>query len=73
MMQSRLGSLAEAVANVAIGYVIAVATQVAVFPLFDSDATVAEAFSIAAIFTAVSIARSDAVRRLFERMKLGRR
>ena len=33
-MQSRLESYIEAIANVAIGYIIAVATQIAVCPLF---------------------------------------
>lgn len=71
-MQSRLGSLIEAAANVAVGYAIAVATQLAVFPLFGIEAAVFDAFAIGAIFTAVSIVRSYALRRLCERMKLGR-
>lgn len=34
MTQSRLGSLIESLANVAIGYGVAVASQCAIFPLF---------------------------------------
>lgn len=34
MRQSRLMSLVEAVANVAVGYVVALATQLLVFPIF---------------------------------------
>jgi hypothetical protein len=34
MMQSRRMSLIEALSNVAIGYGVAVLTQIAVFPLF---------------------------------------
>ena len=37
MRQSRLMSLAEAVANVAVGYAMAVLTQMLVFPLFGLD------------------------------------
>ena len=72
-MQSRLGSFVEAIANVAIGYAIAVATQVAVFPLFGIETGVSDALAIGAIFTAVSIVRSYALRRLFEWIKTGRR
>jgi hypothetical protein len=34
MMQSRLMSLVESGANVAVGYVLAIATQLVVFPIF---------------------------------------
>ena len=34
MMQSRPMSLIEALTNVAVGYVLAVATQIVVFPIF---------------------------------------
>ena len=39
MRQSRLMSLVEAVANVVVGYGLAVWTQVLVFPLFGLQAT----------------------------------
>ena len=45
MMQSRLGSFVEAIANVAIGYAIAVATQVAVFPLFGIETAFSDALA----------------------------
>ena len=34
MMQSRVMSLVEAATNVVVGYVLAIATQIAVFPWF---------------------------------------
>ncbi len=40
MRQSRLMSLVEAVANVAVGYGVAVLTQMLVFPLFGLMTTV---------------------------------
>jgi hypothetical protein len=69
MRQSRLMSLVEAFANVAVGYVIAVVTQVLVFPLFGIPATLQQNLAIGAIFTGVSLARSYVLRRLFEAMR----
>jgi hypothetical protein len=39
MKQSRRTSLVKALANVAVGYGVAVATQIAVFPLFGLHAS----------------------------------
>jgi len=66
MKQSRLMSLVEAATNVVVGYGIAVATQLVVFPWFGLPARVADALAIGLIFMAVSLARSYALRRLFE-------
>lgn len=49
MKQSRLMSLAEAVTNVAVGYGIAVATRIAVFPLFNITGRLVEHLVIGAI------------------------
>lgn len=67
MSQSRIGSAIEACANVAVGYGVAVLTQIAVFPLFGLHASVSENLAIGAIFTVVSLVRSYALRRLFNR------
>lgn len=69
MSQSRILSAAESVANVAIGYAIAVATQMVVFPLFGIHATATDQLAIGAIFTAVSLIRSYGLRRAFNRLK----
>jgi hypothetical protein len=69
MRQSRLMSLVEAVANVVVGLLVAVATQVAVLPIFGLQATRGQNFNLAAVFTIVSIARSYLLRRLFEAMR----
>lgn len=65
MSQSRLGSLTEAVTNVAVGYGVAIATQCVVFPWFGLEASAGEHFAIAGIFTVVSLIRSYALRRVF--------
>lgn len=62
-------SLTEAIASTAIGYVVAVLTQLAVFPLFGLPATLSDSLAIGAIFTAVSVARGYTVRRFFERLR----
>ncbi len=62
-------SLTEAVTNVAVGYVIAVATQLIVFPAFGFQARLGDNLLLGAVFTGVSLARSYAVRRAFERWR----
>jgi hypothetical protein len=64
--QSRRLSLVEALASTAIGYVVAVATQFTVFPLFGLRVGIIENLGIGLIFTVVSVARSYLVRRFFE-------
>ena len=70
MKQSRLMSLVEAVANVLIGYGVAVITQILIFPIFGLHTTLAQNLKIGAIFTVVSIARSIALRRAFEAIRV---
>ena len=69
MKQSRLMSLIESVANVAVGYGVAVVTQILIFPIFGLHTTLAQNLKMGAIFTVVSIARSFALRRIFERLR----
>ena len=66
-------SLAESLANVIVGLGVAVVTQLLVFPLFGLHTTLAENLTIGAIFTVVSIARSFALRRLFEAIRVASR
>jgi len=69
MKQSRTMSLVEAVANVVVGYGIAVATQLIVFPWFGLPARIGDALAIGAIYTAISTARSYLLRRAFEAIR----
>lgn len=70
MKQSRAMSLIESLANVAVGYGVAVVTQILIFPIFGLHTTLAQNFMMGAIFTVVSIGRSYALRRLFEEIRL---
>jgi hypothetical protein len=69
MKQSRAMSLVESVANVIVGYSVAVVTQILIFPIFGLHTTLAQNLKMGAIFTIVSIARSFALRRVFERLR----
>ncbi|HXF87901.1 MAG TPA: hypothetical protein VNK48_06090 [Xanthobacteraceae bacterium] len=65
-------SLVEALINVAVGFGLAVLTQMMIFPLFGLAVSLGHNLQIGAIFTAVSILRSYALRRLFEWIRVGR-
>jgi hypothetical protein len=69
MTQSRRLSLVEAVTNVAVGYVLAVITQILVFPWFGIHPSLGENLAIGSLFTGISLLRSYALRRLFERWR----
>ena len=69
MTQTRTMSLIEAVTNVIVGYIIAVAMQIVVFPLFGIDIGVADNMAIGAMFVGVSLARGYVLRRLFEYLR----
>lgn len=70
MKQSRLMSLVEAIAKVAVGYGVAVVTQILIFPLFGLHTTLVENLKMGAIFSIVSIARSFVLRRTFEAVRM---
>ena len=70
MKQSRLMSLVESVTNVIVGYGVAVVTQILIFPIFGLHTTLAQNLKMGAIFTVVSIARSFALRRVFEAIRM---
>jgi hypothetical protein len=70
MSQSRLMSLVESLANVLVGFGLAVTTQIAIFPLFGLRTTLTENLEMGAVFTIVSIARSYGMRRVFERLRV---
>jgi hypothetical protein len=68
--QTRKASLAESLMNVAIGYGVALASQIIVFPWFGIIIPLSSNILIGIIFTVVSIGRSFALRRLFETLRV---
>ena len=67
IMQGKLQSLLESLSNIAIGYSVAVLSQLLVFPLFDIDVTLGDNLLIGAYFTAISLIRSYIIRRWFNK------
>jgi hypothetical protein len=65
MNQSRIASLAESVMNVLIGYGVALASQLAIFPMFGIHLPLSDNLAIGAWFTLISLVRSYAIRRWF--------
>jgi hypothetical protein len=63
-------SLVESLANVAVGYGVAVLTQIVVFPFFGLYVSLADNLVMGAVFTIVSIARSFTLRRVFEEFRM---
>ena len=69
-MQSKKQSLIESLTNIFIGYFVALASQMAIFPLFDIHISVSDNIWIGVWFTVISIIRSYVVRRVFNKKAL---
>ncbi len=65
MEQTRLGSLIESGMNILIGYGVAIASQVLIFPLFNIHVPLSTNLWIGAWFTLISLIRSYVIRRWF--------
>ncbi|WP_291155705.1 hypothetical protein [Hyphomicrobium sp.] len=63
-------SLIESIANVVVGYGMAVVAQILIFPAFGLHVTLEQNLQMGAVFTLVSIARSFALRRAFEALQV---
>ena len=66
-MQSRSLSAVEATVSTLVGFGVSLVLTFTVLPAFGYPVTAPHALGITAIYTAASIARSYAVRRLFNR------
>lgn len=64
-MQSKKMSLIETVLSVLIGYIVALLSQIVVFPLFDIKVSLIDNLLIGLLFTVISIIRGYYIRRLF--------
>lgn len=66
-MQSKKDSLKESITNVIIGYVVALVSQIIVFPIVGVDASIDQNLMIGIYFTIISLLRSYLVRRYFNK------
>jgi len=66
-MQSKKFSLIESLTNVAAGYLVAVGSQIVIFPYFGLHVPIRDNFLIGVWFTVISIIRSYVLRRMFTR------
>jgi len=62
-------SLVESFANIAVGYVVALLSQLAIFPMFGIHVTLTDNLAIGAWFTVISLVRSYVLRRWFNGLK----
>jgi hypothetical protein len=72
MKQSKLMSLAESVINIAVGFGISLAAQCFFLPLLGVAISFSQNLVFALIMTAISIARSYLLRRVFEALHIRR-
>jgi high-affinity nickel permease len=67
-MQTKTQSLIETCVSVAIGYLVALLSQIIIFPLFNIYVSMSDNLLITAWFTGISIIRSYFIRRLFNQL-----
>jgi hypothetical protein len=68
--QSRRASLLEAAFSTAVGFLVAVATQAIVLPVFGVHLPLTANLQVGVVFTLASIVRGYLIRRLFEAWRL---
>lgn len=57
--------MVESLTNVAIGYGVALASQLLIFPFYDIDISLQDNIAIGVWFTLISLVRSYVIRRYF--------
>jgi len=74
MSQTKVGSLVEAWANIAVGFTINYCANLLILPLFGFHTlTAAKNFEIGLLYTLISLARSFVLRRWFNGLRFGNR
>lgn len=69
MKQAKRHSFIESVANVFVGYGVAIGSQLIIFPLYDIHIHLSDNIIIGLWFTVISIMRSYTLRRIFTNWK----
>lgn len=70
-MQTKKGSIAEAWANIAVGFTINYFANLLIFPLFGMHISPGKNFLMGCIYTIISLVRSYILRRWFNGLKFG--
>jgi len=73
MTQSKKMSAFESIANVIIGYSVAVCSQIVLYPFFDIHVPIRSNILLGLWFTFISLVRSYCVRRTFNKIHEGRK
>lgn len=71
-MQTKLESFVETSSNVAIGWVVALASQFAIFPMFGINIPIQDNLLISLYFTIIAVVRGFVVRRYYNNKKKDR-
>jgi len=71
MAQTRLGSIVEAWANIAVGFTINYCANLLIFPLFGMHISPGNNFLLGLIYTVISLVRSYILRRWFNGLRFG--
>ena len=67
-MQSKLGSMLEAMANVVVGIIVSLISQLVIFGAYGIHISLVENMQMVGYFTLISLVRSYLLRRLFNRL-----
>lgn len=68
--QTRRMAMVESVANVLLGYTVAIIVQLLAFPAFGVRLSFGDNLRVGLVFTIASLIRSYALRRMFERIRM---
>lgn len=71
MSQTKLGSFAEAWANIFVGLIVNLAANSVILPLFGFAITLRTNLEMGVLYTCISLARSFVLRRWFNSLKFG--
>jgi len=69
-MQTRKWSMIEALSNVGVGFVVSLVSQLAIFHLYGIELALLDNIAITLWFTLISIVRSYALRRAFNKFRV---
>lgn len=69
MSQTKVGSIIEALANIAVGFSVNYAANLMIFPLFGMHISALNNFWMGCIYTGISLIRQFVIRRYFNGLR----